>query len=197
MVILVVAGGMSYYMFSSKAVPPSQSTSTTTVGSTVSVHTTEQTTSSSSPAQTSQTLQTSVASSSTTSVRTSTDSTALTTSSTTATTSSFVVPRGGSEVIIPEGIQSPNAEQDNITFAPATLKVVVGVNNTIYFYNADLTDNLGHVIESVAWPTGGQTFAFAVLPGQVANITLTTPGTYKYDCEWHPVWMLGTIVVLG
>lgn len=100
-------------------------------------------------------------------------------------------------IIIPPGIQNADAKQENITFDPFNLKVVVGVNNTIYFYNADMQDNLGHVIESVSWPSGGQTFAFPILPGQVYNFTLTTPGTYDYNCEWHPVWMTGTITVVA
>jgi plastocyanin len=109
----------------------------------------------------------------------------------------FQPPTGGSEVIIPPGIQDADAKQKNITFEPATLKVVVGVNNTIYFVNNDLQDNLGHIIESTSWPTGGQVFQFDILPGQTSSITLTTPGTYKYNCEWHPVWMTGTITVVN
>ena len=55
----------------------------------------------------------------------------------------------------------------------------------------------GHIIESTSWPTGGQVFDFDILPNGVANITLTTPGTSLYNCEWHPVWMQGTIKVLA
>jgi len=99
-------------------------------------------------------------------------------------------------VVIPPGIQNSDAQALNITFQPFKLTVQVGVNNTVYFVNTDMTDNLGHVIESTSWPNGGQVFAFPILPGRVVNVTLTTPGTYTYNCEWHPVWMTGTIVVL-
>ena len=107
------------------------------------------------------------------------------------------MPAGGSEIVIPEGIQDANAKSQNITFDPFDIKVMVGVNNTIYFYDGDLQYNPGHVIESTNWPTGGQTFAFEILPGQVQNFTLTTPGVYTYNCEWHPVWMSGTITVVA
>jgi plastocyanin len=100
-------------------------------------------------------------------------------------------------VVIPPGIQDANAKAQNITFDPFNLRVVIGVNNTIYFYDADLQDHLGHVLETTAWPSSGQPFAFEILPGQVANVTLTTPGTYTYNCEWHPVWMTATITVVA
>ncbi|MDA4122177.1 MAG: plastocyanin/azurin family copper-binding protein [Thaumarchaeota archaeon] len=74
---------------------------------------------------------------------------------------------------------------------------MVGVNNTIYVVNED-PSNLGHVIQSVSWPTGGQVFgAFDILPGQNVSFTLTTPGVYHYQCTWHPVWMEGTITVVA
>lgn len=100
-------------------------------------------------------------------------------------------------MIIPPGIQDANAKELNITFDPYSLRVVVGVNNTIYFYDADKQDNLGHILESVSWPTNGQPFAFQILPGRSVNFTLTTPGTYQYNCVWHPVWMTGTITVVA
>jgi plastocyanin len=89
-----------------------------------------------------------------------------------------------------------NASQLNITFQPNDLVVQVGVNNTIYFVNTDLKFNFGFDIESIAWPTGGQTFAFTILPGRICNVTLTTPGVYRYDCEMHPIWTIGTITVV-
>lgn len=107
------------------------------------------------------------------------------------------MPAGGSEVIIPPGIQNADAKQENITFNPFNLKVVLGVNSTVYFYDADMQDNLGHVLETTSWPTNGTPFAFDILPGQVLNVTLTTAGTYTYNCEWHPVWMTGTITVVS
>jgi plastocyanin len=108
-----------------------------------------------------------------------------------------VVPPGGSEIVIPPGIQNADAKEQNITFDPYNLKVVIGVNSTVYFYDADMSDHLGHIIQSVSWPTNGQPFFIQILPGQVLNVTLSTPGTYNYNCIWHPVWMTGTITVLA
>jgi len=108
-----------------------------------------------------------------------------------------VLPKGASEIIIPPGINVGNAS-NKITFTPVDLTVVIGVNNTVFFVNADLQDYLGHVIQSVSWPTGAQPFgAWTILPGRTANATLTTPGVYHYQCTWHPVWMEGTITVLA
>ena len=100
-------------------------------------------------------------------------------------------------MIIPPGIQDADAKQLNIAFEPYNMKVVIGVNNTVYFYDADLQDNLGHILESTSWPSSGQPFAFQILPGKAVSVTLITPGTYEYNCEWHPVWMTGTITVLS
>jgi plastocyanin len=112
-------------------------------------------------------------------------------------TSAFVVPPGGSEVNIPPGIQDANAKQLGITFRPVNITVVTGVNNTIYFVDSDVQDNLGHILETTSWPTNGQVFDFWALPNHVCSVTLTTPGLYEYNCEWHPVWMSGTIKVVA
>jgi len=199
LVVMVMAGGLSYYVFSRG---PSYSLETSTGPQTSSASSSTHSSSSLAGSTSSASSTTQVSLTSSTTSRTTTDSTSIISSSSSSASSTsssvtFRAPAGGSAVIIPEGIQDANAKQENITFIPYDLKVEVGVNNTIYFYNADLKDNLGHVIESVAWPSGGQPFAFALLPGRLYNLTLTTPGTYEYDCEWHPVWMIGTITVLG
>lgn len=109
----------------------------------------------------------------------------------------FVLPPGGTEIVIPPGIHDPDAQQLGITFTPVHVNVVVGVNNTLYFVNTDVNFTLGHVIESTQWPKTAQPFAFEILPGQVMNVTLSTPGVYNYTCVWHPVWMHGSITVVG
>ncbi len=100
-------------------------------------------------------------------------------------------------MVIPPGIQDANAKQQNITYDPVDIRVVIGVNSTIYFYDADMQDVEGHILETNSWPNAAQPFAFDILPGQVVNVTLTVPGTYNYNCEWHPVWMDGTIVAVA
>lgn len=191
---IAFAGVLSFYVFSSIA--RSSQTGSATASSSTSTALTTTSTSSASTGDTSQTTSTTSSRSSTTSSRTTSSTGSSSTSSSTSSSSTFVLPSGASEVVIPLGIQSPDAQARNITFDPYNLTVQVGVNNTIYFVNEDLNYSLGHVIESTSWPTNGQVFAFPILPGQVYNITLTTPGTYTYNCEWHPVWMTGTITVL-
>lgn len=189
LVIVVAAGALSFFVFASMRASTSPQTSST--GS-LSV----ETTTSSSSLTDSTALITTSSSTTSRSATTTGPSTTQTTSSTSSSTG-FVLPAGGSEIVIPEGIQNANAQQENITFDPYHLKVVIGVNNTVYFYDADSQDRLGHVIETNSWPSSAQPFAFDILPGQVANVTLTTPGIYNYNCEWHPVWMTGTITVLN
>ena len=82
------------------------------------------------------------------------------------------------------------------TFAPATITVVVGVNNTIVCTNHD---SAVHNVDFQSGPTG------ATLPPTSVNvrngqstpaITLTVPGTYTYVCDYH-AWMKGTVIVVA
>lgn len=201
--IIVGAGLFSGYVFATmRNGSSSMTTGSSSVRGTTTVVPSSTTTGSSASATDSTRIATSstYSGSSTSAVRTSSTSQGVASSSTTSTTSSssgFVLPANGSEVIIPPGIQDADAKQQNITFEPYNLRVVVGVNNTVFWYDADLQDNLGHVLESTSWPSAAQPFAFDILPGQVANVTLTVPGTYIYNCEWHAVWMSGTITVVA
>ena len=190
LLLVIVAATCCYYVFTypkgGSLSRPSTVTSTSSTESTTSSHSIPTTTTAS------------TTSSSTSLQQPSSTSTIATSSSSRASSSAsaFVVPPGGSEIVIPPGIQDVNASQLNITFQPNDLVVQVGVNNTIYFVNTDLKFNFGFDIESIAWPTGGQTFAFTILPGRICNVTLTTPGVYRYDCEMHPIWTIGTITVV-
>jgi copper-containing nitrite reductase len=72
-------------------------------------------------------------------------------------------------------------------FSPATITVVIGVNNTVVWTNRDSSP---HTVTSAtkAFDSGnlnaGDTFTF----------TFTAPGTYQYVCSYHP-WMKGTVIV--
>lgn len=92
-------------------------------------------------------------------------------------------------VVIPPGIQDL---ANKVSFEPINITVVIGVNNTIVWLN---NDNEEHILESTSWPTNGQPFQFYSLPGKTNAVTFTTPGIYTYFCEWHPIWMDGTINV--
>jgi plastocyanin len=97
-------------------------------------------------------------------------------------------------VVIPQGIQDPNASQLQITFQPVHITVVLGVNNTIVFENHD---NVEHIIQSTAWPSDSSPFQFWSLPGKTNTVTLNETGDYNYTCVWHPLWMQGSITVVA
>jgi nitrite reductase (NO-forming) len=75
-------------------------------------------------------------------------------------------------------------------YSPATIHVVIGVNNTITWTNYD---GAVHTVTS----TGGKIFDSGnINAGETYTHTFTVAGTYQYFCVYHP-WMKGTIVVTG
>ena len=95
-------------------------------------------------------------------------------------------------------VTMPSGVGDNmqLNFAPVSITVVVGVNNTIVWTNDDTAI---HNVDFQSGPTG------ATLPPTSVNvshgqstpaITLTVPGTYTYVCDYH-AWMKGTITVVA
>ena len=103
-------------------------------------------------------------------------------------TSSGPAKSAGVTISIPPGVGANQSE----TFEPATLTVVVGVNNTILWTQNDISP---HTVTSLQVPGGVGTFDSGPLnKGQDFSVTLTVPGTYLYLCSYHS-WMKGTIVV--
>ncbi len=83
----------------------------------------------------------------------------------------------------------------SLNFSPTTLKVIVGVNNTITWTNRDLVQ---HTVTSTSVPAGANTFDSGTFSnGGQFSVTLAVPGTYQYHCTIHPGWMQGTIVVVA
>ena len=79
-------------------------------------------------------------------------------------------------------------------YAPDSVTVVMGVNNTVYWLNNDTT-GAPHTVTSdtgVFDSTEGGPLATYLGTFQY---TFTTPGTYHYHCSYHP-WMQGTVIVL-
>jgi quinohemoprotein ethanol dehydrogenase len=70
-------------------------------------------------------------------------------------------------------------------FMPQRVQVPVGT--TITWENSGSVEHTATAQDN-SWDTGN------VEPGQSAQVTFTTPGTYIYNCSPHP-WMLGQIVV--
>lgn len=82
-------------------------------------------------------------------------------------------------------------------FTPNTVKVVVGVNNTVFWTNTDSTGT-PHTVTPKSGPSGGWTTGSGILnQGDTYQYTFTVPGTYGYYCSLHPTVMTGTIVVVA
>lgn len=182
LIILVLAGSASYLAFSQGTTGPS----TTSTTDSVTTYYPSNTTSSSLT-----TNPISTSSSSSSSSTSSTSSSSGSTTSVTDSTSSVLLNSSEVQVIIPAGIE---VLANKVSFEPINITIVIGVNNTIVFTNHDDQE---HILESTSWPQGGQPFQFYSLPGQSNSLTLTTPGKYTYFCEWHPIWMDGTITVIA
>jgi plastocyanin len=94
------------------------------------------------------------------------------------------------DVSIPNGTGASSTS--GLNFSPDNVTVVIGVNNTVMWTNADITL---HTVTSSSVPGGAQSFNDASLsPGSTFIVTFTVPGTYQYHCSIHS-WMHGTITV--
>jgi plastocyanin len=95
---------------------------------------------------------------------------------------------------MPAGVGTPGT---TLNFSPVKATVTVGINNTIIFTNLD---TVTHNVDFMTVPAGSSVTAGTTSPnmknGQTYTVTLTTPGTYTYVCDFHG-WMTGTIVVLA
>ena len=88
-------------------------------------------------------------------------------------------------------------------YGPTIITVVVGVNNTVVWTN---NDTAFHTATSISGPASFNSQCLdgngaPCPPGQGAGVssfqfTFTTPGTYTYQCQYHP-WMLGQVIVLA
>jgi plastocyanin len=99
-------------------------------------------------------------------------------------------------VTIPNGVQiAPtgyvSGSKTTFGYTSDTVKVIIGVNNTLYWTNADSA-----IHTATSDPGQGVTFDTGnINPGSSAQITITVPGTYTYHCTYH-AWMQGKIMVL-
>jgi hypothetical protein len=108
----------------------------------------------------------------------------------TKTTSQIPVPKGDVLVIIPPGVNT----NSTLSFEPLNLKLVLGVNSTILFYNQDTTE---HIIESLQWPNGTIGFDIFLIQGRMATLQLNSTGFYKYNFELTPAGENGTATVVA
>jgi plastocyanin len=95
-------------------------------------------------------------------------------------------------VSMPAGAGNPSGAPG---YAPDTITIVIGVNNTVVWENNDTATN--HNVTPKTQPTGGNwptAGSGNMDPGAVYSFTFTVPGTYDYVCTYHS-WMTGTVVV--
>lgn len=76
-------------------------------------------------------------------------------------------------------------------YSPATIKVVIGVNNTVTWTN---NDSVHHTVVSLSG--NGSLSSGDMAPGATYSYTFNAPGTYDYHCIYHS-WMAGTVIVLA
>ncbi len=95
------------------------------------------------------------------------------------------------------GIASGTGASTSLNFSPVSVKVVVGVNNTINWVNSD---SVAHTVTFTSAPSGVSVSSLTdpnnLAPGGSYSVTLTTPGTYQYHCTIHS-WMQATITVVA
>jgi len=89
----------------------------------------------------------------------------------------------GTVVTMPSGVGG----NQQLNFAPDTITVVIGINNTVTWKNLDTSP---HTVTAV----GGAFNSGSIAIGGTWNYTFSTPGTYSYYCQFHN-WMKGTVVV--
>ena len=108
---------------------------------------------------------------------------------TTTTTSSQSA--SGPQVIMPNGVGTNHS----LNFSPDNITVVIGVNNTVTWIN---DDSVQHTVTSQNIPTGARVINSGPMnSGDKFTYTFTVSGKYTYDCSLHPVWMIGTVIVVA
>jgi len=93
----------------------------------------------------------------------------------------------------PAGAQSTvNVTIDNYAFTPATITVVIGVNNTVTWTNEQSSPPPAHTViaDDNSWGSG------TLSKGVSYTHTFTAAGTFGYHCSIH-TYMQGTVIVLG
>ena len=87
-------------------------------------------------------------------------------------------------------------------YAPNPVRLVIGTNNSIIFYNIDIQGGVptAHTATARNMTTGGKpVFDTSVLAegSSAGPFELDTPGVYNYYCIVHPTTMRGTIIVVA
>ena len=84
-----------------------------------------------------------------------------------------------------------NVSINNFSFTPATITLVLGVNNTVTW-----TQNQSGIPYHTVTANDNSWGSSHLTTGQSFTYTFTSAGTYDYHCTLH-TYMKGTVIVLG
>ncbi|HLQ07380.1 MAG TPA: cupredoxin domain-containing protein [Nitrososphaerales archaeon] len=87
-------------------------------------------------------------------------------------------------VVMPSGVGSNTA----LNFSPATITLIIGLNNTVTFSNRDTAI---HTVTA----TDNSFNSGDITAGKSWTNTFTTAGNFTYYCVYHTSWMKGKVVV--
>ena len=126
-------------------------------------------------------------SSSSTTIATSVASSVTNTSSYSSSTSG-----GPTTIVMPQGV----GNNPGLNFSPSTVTVTAGT--VITFIDQDSQSGAPHDVVWNSLPTGASpaNSPQVMTYGDTFSVALTVPGTYTFDCAFHP-WMHGSITVLS
>ena len=99
----------------------------------------------------------------------------------------------GNVVLLPQGAGGV----EKLNFNPSALTVSSGTTVEFQDQDSDAPHNVyfTSIPSGAADPNGGN--PPILNKGSTYNVTLTTPGTYMYVCQFHSTWMQGSITVTG
>lgn len=93
-----------------------------------------------------------------------------------------------STIVNPASAQAgASVKVQNYAFTPASITVVIGINNTVTWTNMD---SVTHTVTA----NDGSFNSGDLAPGQTFTHTFTAPGSFGYHCSIH-TFMKGTVVV--
>lgn len=115
-----------------------------------------------------------------------------TSSTSTSTTAVTCAKTNCAYVNITSGASSCTNPSSPCGFSPATITVVMNVNNTVVWTNNDAALHTVTPVTGATWGSPG----LGLTQGQTYQYTFPAEGTYQYRCNYHP-GMQGTVIVKG
>ena len=90
-------------------------------------------------------------------------------------------------IILPNGVGT----DQSLNFQPPIVTVVIGVNNTLEWVDQDPVPHTVTSLSGAPSPFDSKTLT----KGDTFIFTFPVPGTYLYNCQFHPGYMRGTVTV--